>query len=49
MVCPRRDSGSDEAGTEKGSFANDVQKFQAKPNCVGGSTYVEKITGPEPN
>ena len=39
---------SDVAGTKKGSFANDVQKFQSKPNRMGGTTYVEELIGPEP-
>ena len=49
MVCPRRDSGSDEAGAKKGSFANAVQKFQSKSNRMGGSIYVEKLIGSESN
>jgi len=48
VVCPRSNSGFDDAGTKKGSFANDVQKIQAKPNRMDGCTYVEKLTGPEP-
>ena len=43
MVCPRSDSGSDDAETKKSSFANAVQKIQAKPNGMDGSSYVEKI------
>jgi len=47
-VCPRKDSGSDEAEAKKGSFVNDVQKSQGKPNRMGGSIQVEKSTGSEP-
>jgi len=41
MVCPRRDSGSDEAGTKKGSFANDVQKILSNPNDMNGNIQVK--------
>ena len=48
MVCPRRDSGSDEAGAKKGSFANDVQKIQSKPTAWGAALTLKKLTEPEP-